>query len=95
MSKHNKLIRDKLSFVFIIGHPDILHTDNGKEFWNKNVDNFIESWGIKHVLGAPYHPQSQGAIEAFNKYIQNWLYKANNNISKSIEEEKEESLKET
>ena len=32
MSKHGELIRDKLSSVFIIGHPDILHTDKGKEF---------------------------------------------------------------
>ena len=72
-----------------------MHTDNGKELWNKNVDNFLEYKGIKHVLGAPYHPQSQGAIEAFSKYIQNWLYKAYDNISKSNEEENEESLKET
>ena len=47
------------------------------------------------MLGAPYHPQSQGAIEACNKYIQNWLYKAFDNLLKSNEEEKEESLKET
>ena len=32
------------------------------------------------MLGAPYHPQSQDAIEAFNKYIQNWLYKTYDNI---------------
>ena len=41
------------------------------------------------MLGATYHSQSQGAIEAFNKYIQKWLYKAYNNISKFNEEEKE------
>ena len=68
-----------------------MHTDNGKEFWNKNnVDNFLENREIKHVLWAPYHPQSQGGIEAFNKYIQNWLYKAYDNISKSYEEKKKE-----
>ena len=93
--KHGELIRDKNSSVFIIGHPDILHTDNGKEFWNKNVANFLENRGIRHVLGAQYHPQSQGTIEAFNKYIWNWIYKTYDNISKSNEEKKEESLKET
>ena len=71
-----------------------MHTDNGIEFWNKNVDNFLENREIKYVLEAPYHPQSQGVIETFNKYIQNWLYKAFNNISKSNEEEKKQSLKE-
>ena len=41
VSKHSELIRDKLTSVFIIGHPDILHTEKGKDFWNKNVDNFF------------------------------------------------------
>ena len=95
VNKHSKLIRDKLLSVFIIWHLDILHTDHWKEFWNKNINNFLENRGIKHVLGALYHPQSQGAIEAYNKYIQNWLYKAYDNISISNEEEKEENLKET
>ena len=26
---------------------------------------------IKFIQGRPYHPQSQGSVEAFNKYIQN------------------------
>ena len=43
MSKHGELIRDKLLFVFIIEHPDILHTDNRKEFWNKSVDNLLQA----------------------------------------------------
>ena len=47
------------------------------------------------MLGAPYYPESQGAIEAFNKYIQSFLYKAYDNVSKSNEEEKKKSLKET
>ena len=32
--------------------------------------------GIDHIRGSPYHPQSQGAVEAFNKTIQNFLYLA-------------------
>ena len=28
VSKHGELIRDKLSSIFIIGHFNILHTDN-------------------------------------------------------------------
>ena len=47
------------------------------------------------MLGSPYHPQRQGAIEVFKKNIQNSLYKAYDNISKSNDEEKEESLIET
>ena len=31
---------------------------------------------IKIIHGRPYHPQSQGSVEAFNKYIQNALINA-------------------
>ena len=31
---------------------------------------------IKFIHGRPYHPQSQGSVEAFNKYIQNTLISA-------------------
>ena len=30
----------------------------------------------KFIHGRPYHPQSQGSVEAFNKYIQNALISA-------------------
>ena len=32
---------------------------------------------IKFIHGRSYHPQSQGSVEAFNKYIQNALISAN------------------
>ena len=32
--------------------------------------------GIDHIRGSPYHPQSQGAVETFNKTIQNFIYLA-------------------
>ena len=31
---------------------------------------------IKFIHGRPYHPQDQGSVEAFNKYIQNSLISA-------------------
>ena len=31
---------------------------------------------IKFIHERPYHPQSQGSVEAFNKYIQNALISA-------------------
>ena len=31
---------------------------------------------VKSIHGRPYHPQSQGSVEAFSKYIQNALISA-------------------
>ena len=41
-----------------------------KTIYKKNKINFIN--------GRPYHPQSQGSVETFSKYIQNALISAKN-----------------
>jgi hypothetical protein len=48
--------------------PKSVHTDNGLEFFG-DFKRILEEKGIKHIKGRPYHPQSQGAVESFNKYI--------------------------
>ena len=53
-----------------------MQTDNGKEFVNDKLKSFLDKQSIKHITGAPYHPQSQGAVEAFNRTIQKFLYLA-------------------
>ena len=53
--------------------PEILHIDNGAKFKNKLIKSYWEGKGIYFVNGTPGHPQSQGAIEAFNKTVQNFL----------------------
>ena len=53
--------------------PKILHTDNGVEFKNKLIKSHWEGKGIYFINGTLGHPQSQGAIEAFNKTVQNFL----------------------
>ncbi|KAG0440580.1 Pol polyprotein [Dictyocoela muelleri] len=44
-----------------------LHTDNGREFCNKEVEILCERFGINIIHGRPRHPQSQGQIERFNR----------------------------
>ena len=41
--------------------------------------SYIEGIGVDHNFGAPCHPQSQGAIEAFNKTVQRALSAAYDN----------------
>ena len=44
--------------------------DNGSEL---DVRQILNLENIKHVHGRPYHPQSQGMVENFNRYIKKYL----------------------
>ena len=48
-----------------------MHTDNGGEFKNKVMELKINN---DHITWSPYNLQHQGAFEAFNKTIQDFLY---------------------
>ena len=86
--KKAETIRDHIAQAFIIGDPSMLHTDNGKEFVNNTLSSWLENRGIRHVLGGKYHPQSQGAVESFNKTIQRFLNEAFTNLIFNWEENK-------
>ena len=73
-------VRNAIANVFIQGHPEIIQSDNGKEFINKILDEYLSGINITHIYGSPYHPQSQGAIEAFNKTVQKALSAAYDNL---------------
>ena len=66
-------MRNAIDQVFMHGYPELIQSDNGKEFTNKTLNAHLEGIGVKHLYGSPYHPQSQGEIEAFNKTVQKSL----------------------
>ena len=53
--------------------PTILQTDNGADFKNKTMKQFCQENNIQQVYVVPYNPQHQGAIEAFNRTVQEFL----------------------
>ena len=57
------------------GHPALLHTDNGTEFANKQLEQECRLWGTYMVHGRPYHPQSQGVIENPNGVLKRLMYR--------------------
>ena len=76
INKKPHSIIEALKDIFTtIGAPRILQTDNGKEFVNKDVKKYLETFWpyIKHIRGAPYHPQSQGSVERANGHVKNML----------------------
>jgi putative transposase len=48
-----------------------LLSDNGPSFVSSVLANYLEEYKIKHVRGAPYHPQTQGKIERYHRSMKN------------------------
>ena len=53
--------------------PQKIHTYNGKEFVNKLLIDYCINNNIIFLRGRPYHPQTQGCVEVFNKEIKRLL----------------------
>ena len=69
---------DKFIYENIItrfGCPLTLISDQGTHFINKTIKHLIDQFHIDHRRSTTYHPQSNGAIEAFNKTLTKGLTK--------------------
>ena len=51
----------------------LLH--NGMEFKNSLMDQVLQQLEIDRIFSAPYHPQSNGKLEVFHKYLKPMLKK--------------------
>ena len=61
--------------IFIdFGAPQILQSDNGREFTAFVIKEICDMWPqLKLVNGRPRHPQSQGSVERSNASLKNSL----------------------
>ena len=55
--------------------PRYILSDNGMEFKNNVMDQVLQQLGIDRIFSAPYHPQSNGKLEVFHKYLKPTLKK--------------------
>ena len=55
--------------------PRYILLDNGTDFKNHLMDQVLQQLGIDHIFSAPYHPQSNGKLEVFHKYLKPTLKK--------------------
>jgi hypothetical protein len=46
-----------------------IRSDNGSEFKNPQVEEFLEEEGIKHEFSAPYTPHQNGVVERKNRTL--------------------------
>ena len=49
--------------------PRYILSDYGTEFKNSLMDQVLQQLGINRIFSAPYHPQSNGKLEIFHKYL--------------------------
>lgn len=47
----------------------LLLSDNGAGLIGDQLSRYLGQHGIRHIFGRPYHPQTQGKVEAVNKKI--------------------------
>ena len=62
---------------YLPGHmcPRYILSDNGTEFKNSLMYQVLQQLGIDRIFSAPYHPQSNGKLEVFHKYLKPTLKK--------------------
>ena len=56
-------------------YPWYILSDNGTEFKNNLMDQALQQIGIDRIFSASYHPQSNGKLEVFHKYLKPTLKK--------------------
>ena len=56
-------------FICWFGVPDSIHTDQGKNFEAKVIREICHLLGVTKTRTTPYHPQSDGLVERFNRTL--------------------------
>lgn len=78
----------KLSELFArFGLPRALTSDGAKCFVGAEFSAFLFKYGIQHLVGAPFHPQSNGSAESAVKIVKKCILKSlaeEKNLSQSL-----------
>ena len=53
--------------------PAVIRSDRGPEFTGHVIEYLDKAFGIKHVYGSAYHPQSQGIVERCHRNMSDLL----------------------
>jgi len=75
--------------IRIIDRPRLL-SDNGSCYLSKAFEEYLETEGIYHIRGRPYHPMTKGKIERYHRSMKNII-----RLDKSVRREqiKERTLR--
>ncbi len=56
-------------FFFRLSPPEQLHSDQGRQFESNVIAEICKELGILKTRTTPYHPQSDGLVERFNRTL--------------------------
>ena len=56
-------------FICRFGTPDTIHTDQGRNFESGLIRDICQLLGVKKTRTTPYHPESDGLVERFNRTL--------------------------
>ncbi|XP_050544270.1 uncharacterized protein K02A2.6-like [Daktulosphaira vitifoliae] len=75
-SLNTTIVIKKLNEIIArFGIPKAITSDGAKCFTNEYFQSYLRKYNINHLVGAPYHPQSNGAAESAVKIIKNFIKK--------------------
>ena len=60
--------------------PKVIQSDQGTHFVNKVIKELTKRFQVKYSLSSPYHPQSNGLVERFNRTLCEGLAKLGDSI---------------
>ena len=73
--KTETVLEGLLDWVHDFGVPERLHSDQGPQFESRVFQEMCRRLGIRKTRTTPYHPQSDGMIERFNRTLKNMISK--------------------
>ncbi|CAH1731650.1 unnamed protein product [Aphis gossypii] len=69
MSAHTVAAALVSNWISRFGVPDVITTDQGRQFESELMRALNTAFGIQHVRTSPYHPQANGMVERFHRTL--------------------------
>ena len=64
-----RIVTAQINFFCTYGPPQILHSDQGRNFESTILTQVLQAFGIRKSRTTPYHPQGDGMVEHFNRTL--------------------------